>query len=82
MCLDLQARDSLDRSVWVEQILYHLGSSVGRINHMAAQIARNIGDIRDPSNEAELTSGKSTEASQRLSKLSSGLAQLLGSFRL
>ncbi|MGY4532472.1 methyl-accepting chemotaxis protein [Pseudomonas sp. TE3786] len=92
----VKARDSVDRAAGVDQILSESSNSVGRINDMAAQIAtaceeqssvteeiaRNISDIRDLSNEAAATSEKSTEASQRLSELSSGLAKLVGSFRV
>ncbi|MNP71496.1 Methyl-accepting chemotaxis protein CtpH [compost metagenome] len=46
------------------------------------EIARNITDIRDLSNEAAQTSEQSTQASQHLSELSSGLAQLVGRFRV
>ena len=92
----VKARDSVDRAAGVDQILSESSSSVGRINDMAAQIAtaceeqssvteeiaRNISDIRDLSNEAAATSEKSTQASQRLSELSTGLAKLVGSFRV
>ncbi|GLK89500.1 chemotaxis transducer [Pseudomonas turukhanskensis] len=92
----IKARDSVDRAAGVDQILSESSDSVGRINDMAAQIAtaceeqssvteeiaRNISDIRELSNEAAATSEKSTEASQRLSELSSGLAKLVGSFRV
>jgi len=92
----VKARDSVDRAAGVDQILSESSNSVGRINDMAAQIAtaceeqssvteeiaRNISDIRELSNEAAATSEKSTQASQRLSELSSGLAKLVGSFRV
>ncbi len=92
----IKARDSVDRAAGVDQILSESSDSVGRINDMAAQIAtaceeqssvteeiaRNISDIRDLSNEAAATSEKSTQASQRLSELSTGLAKLVGSFRV
>jgi len=92
----IKARDSVDRAAGVDQILSESSDSVGRINDMAAQIAtaceeqssvteeiaRNISDIRELSNEAAATSEKSTEASQRLSELSTGLAKLVGSFRV
>ena len=92
----IKARDSVDRAAGVDQILSESSDSVGRINDMAAQIAtaceeqssvteeiaRNISDIRELSNEAAATSEKSTQASQRLSELSSGLAKLVGSFRV
>jgi F0F1-type ATP synthase membrane subunit b/b' len=45
------------------------------------QIARDISDIRDLSNEAVQTPEQSNQASQHLSRLSSGLAQLVGRFR-
>jgi len=91
-----KAHDSLDRASGVDQILADSGSSVKRINDMAAQIAtaceeqsavteeiaRNISDIRDISNESALTSQKSTLASRHLSELSLVLAKLVGSFRV
>ncbi|MDH4565892.1 methyl-accepting chemotaxis protein [Pseudomonas sp. BN414] len=92
----LKARDSVERAAGVDQALTDTGDSVQRINDMAAQIAtaceeqssvteeiaRNISDIRDLSNEAAQTSEQSTQASQHLSQLSSGLAQLVGRFRV
>ncbi|BAN47671.1 methyl-accepting chemotaxis protein [Metapseudomonas resinovorans] len=92
----LKARDSVERAAGVDQALSDTGDSVQRINDMAAQIAtaceeqssvteeiaRNITDIRDLSNEAAQTSEQSTQASQHLSELSSGLAQLVGRFRV
>ncbi|MBD9484304.1 methyl-accepting chemotaxis protein [Pseudomonas sp. PDM14] len=92
----VKARDSVDRAAGVDDALSATGDSVARINDMAAQIAtaceeqsavteeiaRNISDIRDLSNEAAQTSEQSTQASQRLSELSSGLAQLVGRFRV
>ncbi|VXB94593.1 Chemotaxis protein [Pseudomonas sp. 8AS] len=91
-----KARDSVERAAGVDGALSATGDSVARINDMAAQIAtaceeqssvteeiaRNISDIRDLSNEAALTSEQSTQASARLSELSSGLAQLVGRFRV
>jgi methyl-accepting chemotaxis protein len=92
----LKARDSVERAAGVDQALTDTGDSVQRINDMAAQIAtaceeqssvteeiaRNISDIRDLSNEAAQTSEQSTQASQHLSQLSSGLAQLVGRFQV
>ncbi|MDA8484228.1 methyl-accepting chemotaxis protein [Pseudomonas resinovorans] len=92
----LKAKDSVERAAGVDQALTDTGDSVQRINDMAAQIAtaceeqssvteeiaRNISDIRDLSNEAAQTSEQSNQASQRLSQLSSGLAQLVGRFRV
>ena len=80
----------------MDQALSVTGDSVQRINDMAAQIAtaceeqssvteeiaRNISDIRDLSNEAAQTSEQSTRASQHLSELSHRLAQLVGRFRV
>lgn len=92
----VKARDSVERAAGVDDALSATGDSVARINDMAAQIAtaceeqsavteeiaRNISDIRDLSNEAAQTSEQSTQASQRLSELSFGLAQLVGRFRV
>ncbi|GAC1035049.1 methyl-accepting chemotaxis protein [Pseudomonas sp. No.21] len=92
----VQARDSVERAAGVDQALSDTGDSVQRINDMAAQIAtaceeqssvteeiaRNISDIRDLSNEAAQTSEQSTQASRHLSELSSGLARLVGRFRV
>ncbi|WP_376747761.1 methyl-accepting chemotaxis protein [Pseudomonas kuykendallii] len=91
-----QARDSVERAAGVDQAIGRTGESVQRINDMAAQIAtaceeqssvteeiaRNISDIRDLSNQAAQTSGESTRASEHLSALSEGLAQLVGRFRV
>ncbi|MBD9416279.1 methyl-accepting chemotaxis protein [Pseudomonas sp. PDM16] len=91
-----KARDSVERAAGVDGALSATGDSVARINDMAAQIAtaceeqssvteeiaRNISDIRDLSNEAAQTSEQSTQASARLSELSHGLAQLVGRFRV
>ena len=91
-----KARDSVERAAGVDGALTATGDSVARINDMAAQIAtaceqqssvteeiaRNISDIRDLSNEAAATSEQSTQASARLSDLSHGLAQLVGRFRV
>jgi len=91
-----KARDSVEHAAGVDEALSAAGDSVGRINDMAAQIAtaceeqsavteeiaRNISDIRDLSNEAAQTSEQSTQASARLSELSHGLAQLVGRFRV
>nr|WP_313515880.1 methyl-accepting chemotaxis protein [Pseudomonas sp.] len=91
-----QARDSVEQAAGVDQAIGRTGESVQRINDMAAQIAtaceeqssvteeiaRNISDIRDLSNQAAQTSGESTQASEHLSALSEGLAQLVGRFRV
>ncbi|AVO55883.1 methyl-accepting chemotaxis protein [Ectopseudomonas mendocina] len=91
-----RARQSVEQAAGVDQALSVTGDSVQRINDMAAQIAtaceeqssvteeiaRNISDIRDLSNEASQTSEQSTRASQHLSELSHGLAQLVGRFRV
>lgn len=91
-----RARDSVEQAAGVDQALSDTSESLLRINDMAAQIAtaceeqssvteeiaRNISDIRELSNEAAHTSQQSTVASQRLSELSSGLAQLVGRFRV
>lgn len=91
-----KARDSVERAAGVDQALSDASDSVQRINDMAAQIAtaceeqssvteeiaRNISDIRDLSDEAAQTSEQSTQASQHLSELSKDLAQLVGRFRV
>ncbi|UZT80482.1 methyl-accepting chemotaxis protein [Ectopseudomonas chengduensis] len=91
-----RARQSVEQAAGVDQALSVTGDSVQRINDMAAQIAtaceeqssvteeiaRNISDIRDLSNEAAQTSEQSTRASQHLSELSHRLAQLVGRFRV
>ena len=91
-----KARFSVERAAGVDGALSATGDAVARINDMAAQIAtaceeqssvteeiaRNISDIRDLSNEAAQTSEQSTQASARLSELSHGLAQLVGRFRV
>ncbi|MBP8185961.1 MAG: methyl-accepting chemotaxis protein [Pseudomonas sp.] len=91
-----QARDSVERAAGVDQALNDTGDSVRRIHDMVAQIAsacvqqsnvteeiaRNITNIRDLSNEAAQNSEQSTQASQHLSELSSALAQLVGRFRV
>ncbi len=91
-----RARESVEQAAGVDQALAVTGDSVQRINDMAAQIAtaceeqssvteeiaRNISDIRDLSNEAASTSERSSRASQHLSELSTGLAQLVGRFRV
>ncbi|MBU1331066.1 MAG: methyl-accepting chemotaxis protein [Gammaproteobacteria bacterium] len=91
-----RARESVEQAAGVDQALAVTGDSVQRINDMAAQIAtaceeqssvteeiaRNISDIRELSNEAASTSERSSRASQHLSELSTGLAQLVGRFRV
>jgi methyl-accepting chemotaxis protein len=90
-----KARDSVERAAGVDQVLSGTGGSIQRINDMAAQIAsaceeqssvteeiaRNISDIRDLSNEAAANSAQSMQASQQLSNLSRNLAELTGRFR-
>ena len=90
-----KARDSVERAAGVDQVLGETAVSVQRINDMAAQIAtaceeqscvteeiaRNITDIRDLSNEAATYSSQSMLASQQLSGLSKTLAGLVGRFR-
>ncbi|WP_226686736.1 methyl-accepting chemotaxis protein [Stutzerimonas stutzeri] len=90
-----KARDSVERASGVDQVLAETSVSVQRINDMAAQIAtaceeqssvteeiaRNITDIRDLSNEAASYSSQSMLASQQLSGLSKTLAELVGRFR-
>ncbi|MFL9814003.1 methyl-accepting chemotaxis protein [Stutzerimonas sp. VN223-3] len=91
-----KARDSVERAADVDQVLAETSQSVQRINDMAAQIAtaceeqssvteeiaRNITDIRDLSNDAAANSAKSMQASQQLSTLSQSLAELVGRFRV
>ena len=91
-----KARQSVEQAAGVDQALTDTSNSVQRINDMTAQIAtaceeqssvteeiaRNISDIRDLSNEAAQTSEQSAEASQRLSELSHGLSKLVGRFRV
>ena len=91
-----KARDSVERACGVDGVLSATSDSVARINDMAAQIAtaceeqscvteeiaRNISDIRDLSDEAALTSEQSAQASARLSELTHKLAQLVGRFRV
>nr|WP_298108203.1 methyl-accepting chemotaxis protein [uncultured Pseudomonas sp.] len=90
-----KARDSVEQAAGVDTVLSATGDSVACINDMAAQIAtaceeqscateeiaRNISDIRELSNEAARTSEQSTRASVNLSALSQNLAQLVGRFR-
>jgi len=91
-----KARQSVEQAAGVDQALTDTSDSVQRINDMTAQIAtaceeqssvteeiaRNISDIRDLSNEAAQTSEQSAQASQRLSELSQGLTKLVGRFRV
>jgi methyl-accepting chemotaxis protein len=91
-----KARQSVEQAAGVDQALADTSDSVQRINDMTAQIAtaceeqssvteeiaRNISDIRDLSNEAAQTSEQSARASQRLSELSQGLSTLVGRFRV
>ncbi len=91
-----QARHSVEQAASVDGALSAAGDSVARINDMTAQIAtaceeqsavteeiaRNISEIRDLSNEAALTAEQSTQASAHLSELACSLAQLVGRFRV
>lgn len=91
-----KARDSVERAAGVDQVLADTTRSVQRINDMAAQIAtaceeqssvteeiaRNISDIRDLSNDAADNSAESMQASRQLSTLSQNLAELVGRFRV
>ncbi len=91
-----KARDSVERAAGVDQVLAETTHSVQRINDMAAQIAtaceeqssvteeiaRNISDIRDLSNDAAANSASSMQASQQLSALSQTLATLVGRFQV
>ncbi len=91
-----KARDSVERAAGVDQVLAETMQSVQRINEMAAQIAtaceeqssvteeiaRNITDIRDLSNDAAANSAESMQASRQLSQLSQSLAGLVGRFRV
>lgn len=91
-----KARDSVERAAGVDQVLAETTHSVQRINDMAAQIAtaceeqssvteeiaRNISDIRDLSNDAAANSASSMQASQQLSALSQTLAALVGRFQV
>ena len=91
-----KARDSVERAAGVDQVLADTTRSVQRINDMAAQIAtaceeqssvteeiaRNISDIRDLSNDAADNSADSMQASRQLSTLSQNLAELVGRFRV
>ena len=90
------ARDSVERASGVDQVLADTTLAVQRINDMAAQIAaaceeqssvteevaRNITDIRDVSNDAAANSAQGMRASQQLSGLSQRLATLVGRFRV
>ncbi|MGX5220113.1 methyl-accepting chemotaxis protein [Pseudomonas segetis] len=91
-----KAQQSVEQAAGVDQALTDTSDSVQRINDMAAQIAtaceeqssvteeiaRNISDIRDLSNEAAQTSEQSAQASKHLSELSHGLSTLVGRFRV
>ncbi|MBA1261945.1 methyl-accepting chemotaxis protein [Stutzerimonas stutzeri] len=91
-----KARDSVERAAGVDQTLADTTEAVRRINDMAAQIAtaceeqssvteeiaRNISDIRDLSDEAASNSAQSMRASEELSGLSQRLAGLVGRFRV
>jgi methyl-accepting chemotaxis protein len=86
----------VERAAGVDQVLADTAESVQRINDMAAQIAtaceeqssvteeiaRNISDIRDLSDDAAANSTKSMQASQQLSGLSQTLASLVGRFQV
>lgn len=91
-----RAQDSVERASGVDQVLADTTASVQRINDMAAQIAtaceeqssvteeiaRNITDIRDLSNDAAANAAQSLQASQRLSTLAGTLSGLVGRFRV
>ena len=91
-----KARASVEQAAGVDQALSVTGDSVQRINDMAAQIAtaceeqssvteeiaRNISDISDLSNQAAKMSEEGARASQNLSEASRNLAQLVGRFRV
>ncbi|MHA6493418.1 methyl-accepting chemotaxis protein [Pseudomonas borbori] len=91
-----RARHSMEQAAGVDQALSDTDSSVQRINDMTAQIAsaceeqssvtdeiaRNISDIRDLSNDAAKNSVQSTQASQRLSVLSLDLEKLVRRFQV
>lgn len=91
-----KARDSVEQASGVDQVLAETTQAVRRINEMAAQIAtaceeqssvteeiaRNISDIRDLSNEASSNSAKSMRASEDLSRLAQRLSELVGRFRV
>ena len=90
------ARDSVERAGGVDQALADTTQAVRRISDMAAQIAtaceeqssvteeiaRNISDIRDLSDEASANSARSMRASEELAGLSQRLAGLVGRFRV
>jgi methyl-accepting chemotaxis protein len=92
----VKARQSVEQAAGVDQSLAETGGSVQRINDMTAQIAtaceeqssvteeiaRNISDIRDLSNEALQTSERSAQASRHLSDLSRDLSGLVSRFRV
>lgn len=91
-----KARASVEQAAGVDQALTVTGNSVQRINDMAAQIAtaceeqssvteeiaRNISDISDLSNQAAKMSEEGARASRHLSDASRNLAQLVGRFRV
>lgn len=91
-----KARQSVEQAAGVDVALAETGDSVQRINDMTAQIAtaceeqssvteeiaRNISDIRDLSNEALHTSERSAQASRHLSDLSRDLSGLVSRFRV
>lgn len=91
-----KARQSVEQAAGVDQALSDTSDSVQRINDMTAQIAiaceeqssvteeiaRNISDIRNLSNQSAKTSEQSAQASQRLSMLSQDLTRLVGRFRV
>ena len=91
-----KARHSVEQAASVDGALSAAGESVARINDMTAQIAtvceeqssvteeiaRNISDIRDLSNEAAPIAEQSTQTNAHLSDLARNLAQLVGRFRV
>lgn len=90
------ARDSVERASGVDQVLGDTTRAVQQINDMAAQIAaaceeqssvteevaRNISDIRDLSDDVAANASRSMQGSQQLSGLSQRLAELVGRFRV
>ncbi|MGF6690667.1 methyl-accepting chemotaxis protein [Metapseudomonas resinovorans] len=80
----LRARDSAERAAGVDQALSNMGGSVQRINDMAAQIASACEEQSSVTEEIarNISDICSTQASQHLSQLSSGLAQLVRRFRV
>ena len=90
-----RAEASVQHASGAEHALEQTAGAVHRINDMAAhiataceeqssvteEIARNITDIRDLSNQAADTAGESRQSSQHLAALASSLSTLVGRFR-